>query len=89
MKHRVSVVSLANRYPEIFGLVDNLIISAVVGFHPADEHRIVYLNLRGKVISYHIDNGIVEVVHDFGAPEWMTRNYKFFPYEWHEWPRVI
>ncbi|KAF5956606.1 hypothetical protein HYC85_003831 [Camellia sinensis] len=81
MKHRVRVVSLANRYPEIFGLVDNLIISAVVGFHPADEHRIVYLNLRGKVISYHINNGIVEVVHDFGAPEWMTRNYKFFPYE--------
>lgn len=90
MKHSVSLVTLANRYPDIFCATGRLPIHILmVEFHSADP-RIVYLRFQDKWISYNIEDGVVEVVHDFGVPGCTKIScYNFFPYEWHEWPRVL
>lgn len=68
MKHSVSFVTLENRYPDIFGAYGFREYILQVEFHSADP-RIVYLCLRDKLISYNIDDGAVEAVHDMDFVE--------------------
>ncbi|KAJ8529581.1 hypothetical protein K7X08_036416 [Anisodus acutangulus] len=56
--------------------------------HPAIPH-IFYLDVKGKVISYDMETDVAELVHDFGEYGWRTKHFKWFSYEWHQWPCLL
>ncbi|XP_060171085.1 uncharacterized protein LOC132602082 [Lycium barbarum] len=72
-----------------FGLKGSLHIDVQnMVIHPVFPH-IFYLDVRGKFISYDLETDIAELVYDFREPWWRTQHYKLFPYEWHQWPRLL
>ncbi|XP_059290475.1 F-box protein At5g49610-like [Lycium ferocissimum] len=74
---------------EAFGITGSICIEVLnMVIHPVFPH-IFYLDIRGKVISYDLETDTAEFVYDFKEPWWKTVHYKLFPYEWHQWPRLL
>ncbi|XP_055825682.1 F-box protein At5g07610-like [Solanum dulcamara] len=89
-KYDVDVATVVQKCQEDFGLGGNNALGFDVGnmiFHPALSD-ILYLQIRGKVISYDLNTSAVELVYDFGQPWRKTLHYKLFSYEWPQWPRL-
>lgn len=90
-KYVVGVATLFQKYSENFGLGGGSALSVEVRnmvFHPAFPD-ILYLQIRGKVISYDVKTRTAELVYDFGEAWRKTQRYKLFSYEWPQWPRLL
>lgn len=72
--------------PEDFGLegYDFFEVTSMA-IHPTIPH-IFYLGFLGKIISYDFEIDDAQLVY---TCSWQTDHYKFFPYEWHQWPRLL
>ncbi|KAF3642022.1 putative proteasome subunit beta type-4-like [Capsicum annuum] len=90
-KYAVSVAAAVQRCDEDFGLGGGNDLDKEVQnmfFHSALLH-VLYLQIRGKVISYDLKAHTAELVYDFGGAWRKTHHYKFFSYEWPQWPRRV
>ncbi|XP_059310846.1 F-box protein At5g49610-like [Lycium ferocissimum] len=87
-KYVVDVAIEIAKCPEDFGVGGNNTNVHNIFFHPALPH-ILYLQIRGKVISYDLKTSTAELVYDFGEAWWKTKYYKLFSYDWPQWPRLL
>ncbi|TMW89028.1 hypothetical protein EJD97_017746 [Solanum chilense] len=62
-----------------FYMIDYMVI------HPTIPH-IFYLGFRLNIISYDFEMDVVQFVSIFSG---RSRLYKFFPFEWYQWPRRL
>ncbi|MCD7469284.1 hypothetical protein HAX54_008212 [Datura stramonium] len=90
-KYVLDVATVVQKCQENFGLGGRSALDVEVRnmvFHPALPH-ILYLQIRGKVISYDLKTATAQLVYDFGDAWRKTQHYKLFSYEWPQWPRLL
>ncbi|KAL3372431.1 hypothetical protein AABB24_008806 [Solanum stoloniferum] len=63
------------------------IVLKTMVIHPTVPH-IFYLGFLRKVISYDFEMDVAQLVYNFSGTS-PTERYKFFPYEWNQWPRRL
>ncbi|KAH0710062.1 hypothetical protein KY290_011398 [Solanum tuberosum] len=63
------------------------IVLKTMVIHPTVPH-IFYLGFLRKVISYDFEMDVAQLVYNFSGIS-PTESYKFFPYEWYQWPRRL
>ncbi|KAH0706871.1 hypothetical protein KY289_011947 [Solanum tuberosum] len=63
------------------------IVLKTMVIHPTVPH-IFYLGFLRKVISYDFEMDVAQLIYNFSGIS-PTESYKFFPYEWYQWPRRL
>ncbi|KAH0680657.1 hypothetical protein KY284_021742 [Solanum tuberosum] len=87
IKYVVNITSALLNCPEVIGSIR--INMLYIDIHSVNPH-IFYLLVGDKVISYDSEKNTAEFLYEIGVSVWTAdQYYLFFPYEWHQWPRLL